>query len=477
MLTLTRRRVLLAYGRWTRPWVHNRENAAHAMMRHSIIDDRMRLMPVPIERPVTLPAGTGRMRSGTDICDEDVATGSAPQAGPARLQAELVTVELAQQLKPIPNTEGLAFGSVFSDHMLEVEWTKEGGWGMARIVPFHNIEMHPAAHALHYAVEIFEGMKAYSDDKRSGGRKNNQFASRLFRPIDNMIRMNLSASRMLLPTFDPAAMTDLIERFVEVEKRWVPRKYGHSLYLRPTLVSTHGQSLALGQTEKALFYCIATPVGPYFPDGFRPVKLLASTEYTRAHHGGTGAAKCGGNYGGTIKADVEARQQGCAAVLWLLGDDEQVTEAGTMNFFVLWRPYKGAALELVTPPLDGTILPGITRDTVMQLAERLLPTGVKVVERQFTVHDLIDAVDEGRLEEAFGTGTACIVCPIDGIRYEGRDVAIPTGLPVVAGGDQTCSSSKGAGPFTSVMMETILAIQHGRTEAPQKLGNWSVPVM
>ena len=221
--------------------------------------------------------------AGPTFGDADRTTHYLAESKPAQLNAELLTIETTLAPKVVPSTQGLAFGSVFSDHMLEVEWTKQAGWATPKIVPFHNIEMHPAAHALHYAAEIFEGMKAYCTKARHNGGS----ATSLFRPLDNMIRMNLSASRMLLPTFDPVQMVELIKRYVEIEQRWVPEGVGHSLYLRPTLISMQDRSLALSQTEKALFYVIATPVGPYFADGFRPVKLFASSQYTRAHHGAT----------------------------------------------------------------------------------------------------------------------------------------------------------------------------------------------
>ena len=361
---------------------------------------------------------------------------------------------------PLPELEGMPFGAHFTDHMLEVDWTAEHGWGTPRIVPFHNLSLHPAAHALHYAVEIFEGMKAYHTE--DGG-------AQLFRPVDNMVRMNLSAKRLCLPSFDPLEMAALMQKFVEVESRWVPPAIGHSLYVRPTLISLQDR-IALGKTEKALFYAIASPVGPYFPTGFKSVRLLATTKYTRAPHGGTGDAKCGGNYGGTIRPEGEAREAGCAQNLWLLGDDHDayVTEAGTMNFFVLWRESKTGPLELVTPPLDGTILPGITRDTVLRLAPMVWP-GLRVVERKFTISDICEASNEGRIVEAFGTGTACVLCPIEAIRYHGRDYAIPTGV-------ERAGKKAQAGELTQKLTSVILDIQHGRRAPPPGLEHWTVPV-
>jgi branched-chain amino acid aminotransferase len=360
-----------------------------------------------------------------------------------------------------------------------------------------------------------------------------------------------------------------IERFVEVEARggWVPKRRGHALYLRPTLISTQNQ-LGLGPTEKALFYVIACPVGPYFSSGFAPIKLLATTKYSRAHQGGTGAAKCGGNYGGTILAESEARAQGCAQNLWLStaadcgaafltvedaappnaflrtprpyadGDGDGahplIAEAGTMNFFVLWRPAAGADLELATPPLDGTILPGITRDTVLALApalgaelesaDLLTPPAeqkdgaaapshhhhhhhhhraimdhdagsngrsrsrgrvLKVVERALSIEDLCRACADGRVVEAFGTGTACVLCPVQGIRYAGRDYAIPVHETAAAAKEGQGTSSKidsagegdgRAGHFTRAMMTRILDIQHGLVDPPRGFHRWSVSV-
>ena len=400
-------------------------------------------------------------------------TERAPAASGSSLCHTELEVRTALAQSTVPETEGLAFGTRFTDHMLEVEWTKTEGWGVPRIVPFHNISLHPAAHALHYAVEIFEGMKAYAP------RSDNE-EPRLFRPVDNMIRMNLSAKRMCLPTFDPVEMAKLIASFVQVEQRWIPQGKGHSLYIRPTLISKE-DCIALGTTTKALFYAIASPVGPYFASGFKAVKLLATTKYVRAPHGGTGDAKCGGNYGGTIKAEHEARKAGCAQNLWLLGDDEQVTEAGTMNFFMLWRPKAGAALELITPPLDGTILPGLTRDTVLRLAQVLRPD-LRVAERSFCIEQVCKAAREGRIVEAFGTGTACVLCPVAGIVYQGNEYTIPTGSSSSTddSGTTLTSSEKDslrcsqAGDFTRQMSDLILDIQHGRVRPPQDLQHWCV---
>jgi len=295
--------------------------------------------------------------------------------------------------------------------MITVEWNKTHGWLAPHIIPYQNLSLDPATCVFHYAFECFEGMKAYKD---SAGR------IRLFRPDKNMERFNKSAARIALPTFAAPALIDLIARFAQLEARFIPDQRGYSLYLRPTMIGTQ-QTLGVGPPGSALLYVIASPVGPYYPTGFKAVSLEATDYAVRAWPGGVGDKKLGANYAPCIVPQREAMSRGFQQNLWLFGDDEFVTEVGTMNMFAALVDRATGQKELVTAPLDGTILEGVTRDSVLALArEKLAPEGWRVSERKFTMKDLADASAEGRLIEAFGAGTAAIVSPIRAISWRGQ---------------------------------------------------------
>jgi branched-chain amino acid aminotransferase len=254
-------------------------------------------------------------------------------------------------------------------------------------------------------------MKAYKDTKGQ---------IRLFRPDKNMARFNKSAARIALPTFEPQALIDLIARFVKLESRFIPEKRGYSLYLRPTMIGTQ-KTLGISPPGSALLYIIASPVGPYYPTGFKAVSLEATDYAVRAWPGGVGDKKLGANYAPCIVPQKEAMSRGFQQNLWLFGEDEYVTEVGTMNFFVAFKDKKTGQKELVTAPLDGTILEGVTRDSVLSLArEKLVPEGWKVSERKFTMKEMDEAAQDGRLIEAFGAGTAAIVSPVRHISWKGK---------------------------------------------------------
>lgn len=363
------------------------------------------------------------------------------------LDASRLTVRLADKRSTLPPKDQLAFGKHFTDHMLEMEWTQTDGWGAPSIEPFHNVELHPAASSLHYALSAFEGMKAYRAVDGS---------LRLFRPDMNMARFNRSNERLYLPPFSSDAMIDLIKRFVRTEEYMIPDGEGYSLYLRPTSFSTH-PFLGVGPAVSAKIMVIASPVGPYYPRGFVPVALLADPKNVRAFPGGTGASKISGNYAPGIGPAMDAAAKGYDQVLWLLND--VVSEVGTMNIMFLWRKPDGTP-ELVTCPLDGTVLPGVTRDSVLQLAREW--GEVEVSERHFTIHEVIEAVEQGRMIEAFGVGTAAVVSPVSRIGFEGRDYEIPL--------DKDDASAQ-IGPFTKRCADTIMGIQYGRIEH-----EWSVRV-
>jgi branched-chain amino acid aminotransferase len=286
-------------------------------------------------------------------------------------------------------------------------------------------------------------MKAYKDSKGQ---------VRLFRPTNNMARMNKSSARIALPTFDGAALIQLISQFAQLESRFIPSTRGYSLYLRPTLIGTQ-RTLGVGPPGSALLYVIASPVGPYYPTGFKAVSLEATDYAVRAWPGGVGDKKLGANYAPCIVPQMEAAKRGFHQNLWLFGDEEFVTEVGTMNMFVALKNKETGQKELVTAPLDGTILEGVTRDSVLSLArEKLAPAGWVISERKYTMGELSEAAKEGRLLEAFGAGTAAIVSPVRNISWKGN--LVECGL----------KPHEEAGEITQKMKDWIEARQYGDEE-------------
>nr|XP_054596138.1 branched-chain-amino-acid aminotransferase, cytosolic isoform X2 [Nothobranchius furzeri] len=325
-----------------------------------------------------------------------------------------LTIERNPACKPKPDPSTLLFGKQFSDHMLTISWSEKGGWEAPEIKPFQNLSLHPATSALHYSIELFEGMKAFR------GFDNH---IRLFRPMLNMERMHRSAERSCLPLFDKNELLECIKKLVEVDQEWVPYSQTASLYIRPTFIGTE-PSLGVARPGKAMIFVIVGPVGPYFATGsFNPVSLLADPSFVRAWKGGVGAYKMGGNYGPTIAVQNEAQKRGCQQVLWLYEEEEQITEVGTMNLFIYWTNTKGER-ELVTPPLDGIILPGVTRQSLLDLSRSW--GEFKVTECTVNMKELLDALDAGRVLEMFGAGTACVVCPVGSLLYKGKTYQIPT---------------------------------------------------
>jgi len=343
-----------------------------------------------------------------------------------------------------PAKENLRFGTTLSDHMLTINY-ENGAWQDAHIVPYQNLSISPAASALHYGLQCFEGMKAYKDE---------QDDIRLFRPDMNMKRLKKSMERLQMPghDFDMDELTLLLKELLKVDERWVPDGDGYSLYIRPTVIATHPY-LGLAAPTDLLLYIITSPVGPYYPTGFKPIALWASNKFLRAWPGGTGGNKVGGNYAPTMKPQAHAVEKGYSQVLWLFNDE--VTEVGSMNVFFVMKDKKDGVETLVTPPLDrGDILPGVTRDSILTLA-RTRPE-LRVEERFPTITELINASNEGRLVEAFGAGTAAVVTPIDKIHFEGTDINI----------DAT-------GKWTQQFWDDLTGIQYGHQDGPE---GWSIKV-
>ncbi|MED6270729.1 branched-chain-amino-acid aminotransferase [Characodon lateralis] len=323
--------------------------------------------------------------------------------------ADLV-IQLSSSPKIKPDV--VDFGTVFTDHMLTVEWNANEGWQAPLIRAFRNLSLHPACSALHYGVQLFEGLMVYrGDDNRL----------RLFRPILNMNRMANSAERACLPAFDQSELLECIRRLIDIDQDWVPHSDSASLYIRPTFISTE-PSLGVKKPTSALLYVILCQAGSYFNTEMRVLSLWADPKYTRAWKGGTGDCKMGGNYGGTLFAQYEAASYGCQQVLWLYGEDHQITEAGTMNIFLHWINDDGDE-ELATPPLDGIILPGITRQSILDLTKKW--DEFKVSERYLTMGQLYSALKQQRLKEMFGSGTACSICPVGSIVYQGTNLQLP----------------------------------------------------
>lgn len=325
--------------------------------------------------------------------------------------------------------------------MLKVDYHESaGGWQQPIICPLEYLSLHPAAKVLHYAVELFEGMKAY---RGRDGR------IRIFRPELNMARMNASAARSGLPQFGSEELIKCICRLISIDQEWVPHSEAASLYIRPTLIGTE-PALGVGPPESALLYVILCPVGPYFGGTtVKPVSLMADPQFIRAWPGGVGDKKMGSNYAPTIHVQREAASRGLQQVLWLYGDDNQITEAGTMNLFIVIQNDKGEK-ELITPPLNGLILPGITRHSILQLSREW--NDYVVSERGINMSELISLANEKKLLEMFGAGTACIVSPIHTINFQDTIIEIPTV-------DQK-------EPIYQRLLQTLLDIQYGVIEHP-----------
>ena len=328
----------------------------------------------------------------------------------------------------------LPFGQIFTDHMLIMDYDADKGWHDCRIVPFGPIMMHPGSTILHYGAGAFEGMKAYRKEDGS---------CQLFRPSENAKRMEKSIARLCLP------ILDLIERFVEFEQDWVPNEKGTSLYIRPYEFGCD-EPIGLHGIQKAKFMIITCPVGNYYKEGIKPVKIAIEEHDVRAVRGGTGDCKVGGNYAASNRAEAVAEHNGFTQVLWLDGVHQKyIEEVGSMN--VMFK-ING---EIVTPMLTGSVLPGITRKSAI---EYLTSKGYKVTERLITAEEVLEAAKNGTLEEAWGTGTAAVVSPIGILHYEGVDYKI---------------NNNEMGPVCQDLYEGITNIQWGRTEDPF---GWTVPV-
>jgi branched-chain amino acid aminotransferase len=322
------------------------------------------------------------------------------------------------------------FGKKFTDHMVAIDWTIDEGWHNARVMPYGPLQLDPASSVLHYGQEIFEGLKAY---RHADG------SIWTFRPEKNAERLQRSARRLALPELPVADFIESIRQLVAVDGDWVPSAPETSLYLRPFMIANES-FLGVRAAHKVGYYVIASPAGAYFADGVAPVKIWLSTEYSRAGRGGTGAAKCGGNYAASLLPQMQAYENGCAQVLFLDGEtSSHIDELGGMNVFFVYGPDT-----LVTPRLTGSILEGVTRDSIIQLAK---DRGMTVEEHDVTLGDWKDGVTSGAITEVFACGTAAVVTPIS--QLKGPDLAI---------GDPDAP----AGAITMALRQELTDIQYGR---------------
>ena len=311
-----------------------------------------------------------------------------------------IRIEKTQNPKAKPEDESkLGFGHIFTDHMFVMNYDTGMGWHDARIVPYGEISLMPAAMCLHYGQEIFEGLKAYRTADGS---------VQLFRPQENFRRMNLSAERMVIPQIDEEFVLNALMKLLELEKDWVPHTDGASLYIRPFIFATDPY-VGVRPADHYLFMIILSPSGPYYSTGLDPVKIYVEEKYVRAVRGGTGFVKTAANYAISLKGQDEAHKQSYEQVLWLDGVEQKyIEEVGSMNIFFVIDG------EVITPKLTGSVLPGITRKSALELCGKW---GLKVTERRITIQEVAEAYDAGKLDEVFGTGTAAVISPVGHLKW------------------------------------------------------------
>lgn len=351
-----------------------------------------------------------------------------------------IAITLCSKPKVKTPDDALRFGTVFTDHMFVMDYLEGRGWHSPRIVPYQPFTLDPATAVLHYAQAVFDGLKAF---RGADG------VIRLFRPSKHAERLNRSCERLCIPALDPDMVVRSFHALIEVDNAWVPSKRGTALYLRPTVIASE-PFLGVRAAKSYIYFLILSPVGPYYAEGIKPVKILVADHNVRAVEGGVGDAKTGGNYAASLSAQAEAEREGYTQVLWLDGVHRKyLDEVGSMNIMVK------IAGEVATPPLGGTILPGVTRDSVLTL---MRDWGLKVSERSISIDEVMAAARNGTLEEMWGTGTAAVVSPVGHLGYKGEKVAI---------------NKSEAGPLTRKLYDAITDIQYGLTN---DVHHWTEPV-
>lgn len=319
-----------------------------------------------------------------------------------------IKLELTKSPKEKPLSEDLAFGNIFSDHMFIMDYIEGKGWHDARIVPYSSISYEPAMMVFHYGQAIFEGLKAY--------KAKDEIV--LFRPDENFKRLNNSCDSLCIPKIDETFALEALKKLIDIDRDWVPDAPGTSLYVRPFIIATE-QHIGVHPSKSYQFFIITGPVGAYYKEGLNPVKIFVESNYVRAVKGGLGEVKASANYAASLKAQQMAEKQGYTQVLWLDGVERKyVEEVGTMNvFFVIGD-------EVVTPALNGSILPGITRKSCLEL---LRSWGLNVSERKISIDEIFDAGEKGQLKEAFGSGTAAVISPIGELCWNNRKLSLSGG--------------------------------------------------
>lgn len=352
-----------------------------------------------------------------------------------------IKIEKTKSPKTLPGADNpLRFGTIFTDHMFIMNYETGKGWFDPRVVPYAPINLEPSAMVFHYGQEMFEGLKAY---KTEDGR------TLLFRPNKNVERANNSNRRLCIPEIPEEDFIQAIKTVVKTDEAWIPTKPGTSLYIRPFVIATD-PFLGVRPSDRYLFIIILSPVGPYYPEGLDPVKIWIEDEYVRAVKGGIGEAKTGGNYVASLRSQVKAHDEGYSQVLWLDGVHRKyIEEVGAMNIFF---KINGT---VVTPELNGSILPGVTRDSVINLCKHW---GMPVEERKISVDEILEAYNNGTLEEVFGTGTAAVISPVGQLRFEDQIMKVQDG---------------GIGPVSQKLYDTITGIQLGMLKDEL---NWTVEV-
>lgn len=342
----------------------------------------------------------------------------------------MLPIHITKTKTPKPKPQGnLDFGKTFTDHMFLMDYTQDLGWQNPRIVPYDNLSLSPAAMVFHYGQESFEALKAY---------KNEDGSIYLFRPEMNARRLNQSNERLCIPTLPEETFVEAVSALVKLDAPWLPAAAGTSLYIRPFVIATEA-FLGVTASNSYLFVIILSPCGPYYPSGQKPIGIWVEDSFVRAAPGGVGFAKTGGNYAASFVAGRRAQEAGYMQVLWLDGLERRyIEEAGFMNIF-----FKIAG-RIITPALNGTILPGITRDSVISLCQKW---GLPVEQRRISIDEIVTAHQSGTLEEVFGTGTAAIVAPIETIAYKNQALSI---------------KDKGVSALSKHLYDTITAIQRGQ---------------
>ena len=342
-----------------------------------------------------------------------------------------IKVELSKNLKQKPDMDNLGFGQYYTDHMFEMDYTEGIGWHDPRIVHYHKLEMDPASMVLHYGQSTFEGLKAY---------KTPDGTIRLFRPEKNFERLNTSNERLVIPKLDVDFCVEALKKLVSIEKDWIPTGEGTSLYVRPFCIATDVH-VGVHPSHTYKFMIILSPVGSYYKEGINPVKIYVEDEYCRAVRGGMGFTKTAGNYAASLIAQKTAEDRGYTQVLWLDGIEKKyIEEVGTMNIMFVING------EVITPALNGSLLPGITRRSAIEL---LRDKGYKVTERKISIQEVYDAAQAGTLNEIFGTGTAAVISPVGELLWEDKNI-------IVNGGK--------IGPVSHLVYDTITGIQSGKIE-------------